>query len=610
MRSETHYENDPSPHASCHTASAGLGGCTAVLDDKAADTIYLGGDIITVDDKHPTAEAVAVKGGRILAVGDRSAIEKEHQGKATRVVDLAGKALLPGFFDAHSHIAGYELFWGTPDLSPPPFSDVTSVTAIQEKLRAFIADNQIPEGTMVFASGYDESLLVDKRHPTRQELDAVSTKHPVVAMHTSQHQIVANSVALKLFGYDRNTPDPAGGVIRRDSDGELTGQLEELAMMPLLEFLPKRSMDEKIRNFDEIQHLYASHGITTAQDGMTMPDQFELLREVQKRDKFMIDVISFPRWQFLDAYLDGEKVLDVDYQFPGQVCDHPIPGTEDNTSEARLDESDRLKVGVYVNRLKFGGVKITADGAVQGYTAYLTQPYFKPPEGFDADYRGYEQIKQERLDKWFDAAYRDDIQLLVHCNGDAAVDQMIESVRRAQATYGKKDLRPVMVHAQTARHDQVDAMAELGIMPSFFPVHTFLYGDKHINFTLGEERAFGISPGGYAKSKDIPFTIHTDAPVVPPDTLLLMWTAVNRLSRTGVVVGPAECISAMDAIRAITLNAAYQYFEEQNKGSIEVGKLADLVILDRNPLKVRPDEIKDIKVLETVKEGRTIYKAE
>ncbi len=582
----------------------------ALPADAVADAIYHGGPILTMADGAERVEAVAVFGGRILAAGELAQV-MARQGPDTRVIDLAGKTLLPGFIDAHSHIAGYELFWGTPDLSPPPFSDVTSIARIQAKMRAYIEEQMIPEGTLVFASGYDETLLSDRRHPTRQELDAISTEHPVVAMHTSQHQVIANSTALKLFGYDRDTPDPQGGVIRRDADGELSGQLEELAMMPLLKFLPQRSMDEKVKNFAEIQQLYASFGITTAQDGMTMPDQFDLLREAQRREALIIDVVSYPRWQFLDDYLDGKKKLDVDYTFPGQSCEQQIVVPEQESSEVRLKESGKLKVGVYVNRLKFGGVKITADGAVQGYTAYLSQPYFNPPEalGLKAGFRGYEQIKQERLDKWFDAAYRDDIQILVHCNGDAAAQQMIDAVRKAQARYGKKDLRPVMVHAQTARHDQVDAMAELGITPSFFPVHTFLYGDTHINHTLGRERAFRISPSAYAKAKGVPFTIHTDAPVVPPNTFLLIGSAVNRLSRSGVVVGPDERISPLDALKAITINAARQYLEERSKGSIEAGKLADLVILDRNPLAVDPLAINEVKVVETIKEGRTIYRA-
>lgn len=582
----------------------------ALPSDAVADTIYHGGPILTMAGESEQVEAVAVFNGRILAAGDLAQV-MARKGPETQVIDLAGKTLLPGFVDAHSHIAGYELFWGTPDLSPPPVSDVTSIAQIQAKMRAYIVEKRIPEGNMVFASGYDDALITEKRHPTRQELDEISTKHPVVAMHTSQHQIIANSAALKLFGYDRNTPDPQGGLIRRDADGELTGQLEELAMMPLLKFLPKRSMDEKVKNLVEIQQLYASFGITTAQDGMTMPDQFDLLREAQKREALLIDVVAYPRWQFLDDYLDGKRKLNVDYTFPGQSCEQQIVLPEQESSEARLKESDKLKVGVYENRLKFGGVKITADGAVQGYTAYLSKPYFNPPKalGFKEGYRAYQQIKQERLDKWFDAAYRDDIQILVHCNGDAAVEQMIEAVRKAQAKYGKKDLRPVMVHAQTARHDQVDAMAELGITPSFFPVHTFIYGDTHINHTLGEERAFRISPSAYAKSKGIPFTIHTDAPVVPPNTLFLIWTAVNRLSRSNVIVGPDERISPMDALKAITIDSARQYIEEKSKGSIEVGKLADLVILDKDPLKVDPLKIKDIKVVETIKEGRTIYRA-
>jgi predicted amidohydrolase YtcJ len=242
-------------------------------------------------------------------------------------------------------------------------------------------------------------------------------------------------------------------------------------------------------------------------------------------------------------------------------------------------------------------------------TAFLTQPYLKPPHGMAADYKAYPSVTQEELDRWFDLAWRNNLQLLVHCNGDAAADQMLHAARKAIAQHGRKDLRPVMIHAQFVRQDQLDAMVALGITPSFFSGHTYYWGDWHINETVGPARAFGMSPMASAKKKGLRFTNHSDAPVVPIDQLMTMWTAVNRVSRSGVVVGPEERISALDALRAVTLDAAWQYFEEQRKGSIEVGKLADLVILDQNPLAVAPMAIRDIRVLETIKEGRTVWKS-
>jgi hypothetical protein len=265
-------------------------------------------------------------------------------------------------------------------------------------------------------------------------------------------------------------------------------------------------------------------------------------------------------------------------------------------------------VGGYRNRFRIGGIKITADGSPQGKTAFLTAPYVHPPHGQPDDYRGYPTVTQEELDRWFDFSWTRGLPLIVHCNGDAAADLMISAVRKAVATHGPRDMRPVMIHAQMIRHDQVYAMAELGIVPSFFTAHTFFWGDWHRTETVGPERAAGMSPAAYAQKRGIAFTNHTDAPVVPPDQLMLVWTAVNRVSRSGVVVGPDERITPLAALQAITVNAARQYFEERDKGSLEPGKLADLVILDRDPLEGDPMAIRDIRVMETIKAGRTIYR--
>jgi predicted amidohydrolase YtcJ len=236
-------------------------------------------------------------------------------------------------------------------------------------------------------------------------------------------------------------------------------------------------------------------------------------------------------------------------------------------------------------------------------------PYLHPPPGQPPSYRGYPTLSQEELDRWFDAAYANDVQIIAHCNGDAAADMMLEAADKAQRMHGRKNLRPVMVHAQTVRADQLDRMKELGVIPSFFSSHTFYWGDWYISEALGRERARHISPLRAALMRRMKFANHTDAPVTPPDQLMVIHSAVNRTSRSGVIVGPEERISPMDALRAVTIWGAYLYFEEKEKGSIEPGKRADLVVLSANPLTVDDATIKDIKVLQTIKDGKTIYDA-
>jgi predicted amidohydrolase YtcJ len=572
-----------------------------------ADTIYHGGTIITVNDAANTAEALAVKDGRILAVGSKADL-LQKKGDATRVIDLGGKTLIPGFIDPHSHIAAYEFAWGLPVLNPPPVGDVEEIADIIAKLKTYVTAKKLNPGTLVIGTGYDDSLLKERRHPIREELDQVSSEHPVLIVHASGHLISANTAALKLVGYNKATPDPKGGVIRHDAKGEPNGVCEELAAMPFLLLIKPHALDQQLKNFDEIQAYYASLGVTTAQDGISMPNDIALLKEAARQKRLIIDVVSYPRWDVFNDVLSGQRKLDIEYHPPLHACEN-MNGEGPVAVEPVIKDATKTQVGIYQNHLKFAGIKITADGSPQGKTAFLTEPYVHAPEGQKEDYRGYPTVTQEELNRWFDAAYQHDLQLIVHCNGDAAADMMILAVRKAQSKHGRKDLRPVMIHAQMIRHDQVDAMAELGIIPSFFAAHTFYWGDWHINETVGRNRAFGMSPCAYALKKGLRFTNHTDASIVPPNHLDAMWAAVNRVSRTGVVVGPDERISALDALKAVTINAAYQYFEEKKKGSLEIGKLADLVILDKDPLHVPPMTIRDIKVLETIKEGKTIYRS-
>jgi predicted amidohydrolase YtcJ len=580
--------------------------------ETVADTIYTNGEIITVNDAQPAAEAVAVKDGKILAVGGGDDV-MGYLGPSTEVVSLKGRTMIPGFVDGHSHICDYGMLWGYPTLNPPPVGDVKNIDDIVAGMRDFIERKNFPQGVAVFGYGYDDSMLAEKRHPTREDLDRVSTEHPVVIIHTSGHFGVANTLALEKVGFVNGAPNPKGGVIRCDPQtGEPTGVVEEQAVFNFFPLLQPKTDEQRLQTLVEIQNYYAGFGITTAQDGQTLPPSISLLRKAAARGKLIIDIVSYPKWTFFENALAGELELDVENARPGfasNIESFHRCGAPEGRVDPHITQAVKERLGVYHNRLKFGGVKITCDGSPQGETAFLTRPYLHPPEGQTQDYRGYPILPQEELDRWFDAAYANDVQVVAHCNGDAAADMMIEAVDKAQRNHGKKDLRPVMAHAQTVRADQLDRLKELGIVPSFFGSHTFYWGDWHINETLGADRARRISPMRSALKRGMKFANHTDAPVTPPDQLMVIHTAVNRTSRSGVIVGPEERISPMDALKAVTIWGAYLYFEEDEKGSIEPGKRADLVVLSANPLTVDDAAIKDIKVLKTIKDGKTIFDA-
>ncbi|MBO0861458.1 MAG: amidohydrolase, partial [Chloracidobacterium sp.] len=580
--------------------------------EAGADTIYTNGVIITVNDAQPSAEAVAVKDGKILAVGARDDVMR-HRGSSTVVVSLKGRTMIPGFVDGHSHICDYGMLWGYPTLSPPPVGGVKCIDDIVARMRAFIEEKNIPRGGAVFGQGYDDAMLAERRHPTREELDRVSTEHPVVIIHASGHLGSANTLALGKVGFVRGAPNPKGGRIHCDTrTGEPTGVLEEQAVFNFFPLAPPRTEEQRLQTLVEIQLYYAGFGVTTAQDGQTPPHSVALLRKAAARGKLIIDIVSYPKWRFFEQALCAKGELDLVNARPGfasNIESFHHCGAPEGEVDPNIPRTLKEQIGVYHNRLKFGGIKITCDGSPQAETAFLTKPYLRAPAGQSAGYRGCPIVSQEELDRWFDAAYANDVQIVAHCNGDAAADMMIEAVDNAQRKHGRKSLRPVMAHAQIVRADQLDRMKELGVIPSFFSAHTFYWGDWYINEALGIERARHISPLRSALKRGMKFANHTDAPILPPDQLMVIHSAVNRTSRSGVIVGPEERISPMDALKAVTIWGAYLYFEENEKGSIEPGKRADLVVLSANPLTVDGAAIKDVKVLQTIKDGKTIYDA-
>jgi len=542
-----------------------------------ADKIFINGKVLTVDSLNTVAQAVALKGGRIIAVGTNARINK-LKGKNTEVADLKGKTLTPGFIDGHSHFMGL----GQLDLvniSAPPVGNVKKIADIINEIRKFKEERKIGPGEWITAYGYDQDQLVEKRHPVREDIDAAFPDNPVLLGHISGHMLVANSAALKISGVTAATKDPEGGVIiRRQGSTEPAGLLQENAQGLVMKELNKQkaSLEKQLDQVKRQQQFYASFGITTAQDGFTSEEGLALLRQSAARKDLVIDVVALPSFVFLDKI---------------------------------LADSAAYVFGTYNNRLKLDGIKLSSDGSPQGKTAYFTQPYLTLVPGCEQHCTGVPTLTQEKFNSVVLKCFQHNLHLYTHCNGDGAIDMYIQAVENANRTLNTTSInrRTVVIHSQFVREDQLDKYKELGLLPSFFTNHAFFWGDVHVQ-NLGLERASFLSPLKTSLNKGLIFINHTDYPVTPVNQLFLLWSAVNRVSRSGSIIGPDERVSPAEALRAITINGAYQYAEEKSKGSIEEGKLADLVVLSADPLTAAPDKIKDITVLETIKEGKTIYK--
>ena len=461
----------------------------------------------------------------------------------------------------------------TVNLAPPPDGGVANLTTLKNALTA--ASKQIPAGFPIMGIGYDDTVMEEKRHPTRADLDAVSTEHPIIIMHISFHLAVMNSKALEMAGIDADTPDPEGGHIQREPNSNRpNGVLEETAMNVIGKMLPQPSPQQIFKTYDVVVQDLLALGYTTIVEhasDIAMEKGFEAY--FASRD-VPVDMIAYRR---------------------------VLPDTDPLASQmANMTRED-------INGFKLGGIKILLDGSIQGYTGHLSQPYHVPPAGKDDSYRGYPHLPPEKLNNLLMQAYADDIPLLVHTNGDAAIDVLLDGLEKANTAYPDNSLRPVSIHAQTMRQDQLDRAKGLSLIPSFFVDHVYFWGDRHRDIFLGPDRASQISPVGSAEDRQLIYTIHDDAPVVSADPFRTLWVAVARLTSSGEKLGADETITRQQALKALTVNSAYQHYIETHKGSIEVGKKADMIILDDNPLTVAEAELRHIKVLETVKDGETVY---
>lgn len=541
-------------------------------EQPSADIIITGENVITLDEQNTGANAVAIIGETIAAVGAAEDVMK-MRGEATQVIELGERALIPGFIDAHGHIAFSARLIDMVNLSSPPVGPAENIEDVVALLKSHIADRNIPAGEWVFGYGYDDSLLAENRHPDRDDLDRASTDHPIALMHVSGHLAAVNSAALAKRDVTAESSDPPGGVIRRrEGSREPNGVMEETAAMAFTMGNWSQTEDELVSQLRRTADAYAAYGITTAQDGGAVMPDVAAMRKAAAQDPFPIDIVAFP------------IAVRVDAGALGSIDSEPYQGG-----------------------FRIGGVKLMLDGSPQGRTAYLSQPYTEGPPGADPDYRAYPNYPAELYEPMVAGLIERGVPVLVHANGDAAIDMMIAGVDKALGDGPVPDHRTVIIHAQLLREDQLGDVKRLGLVPSFFAAHSFFWGDWHV-VSFGEDRGTYISPAKDTLNAGIPFTIHNDAPVVPPDMMRLMWAAVNRKTRSDRTIRPDQRLTPLEALHAVTLGAAYQYFEEDTKGSITEGKQADLVILDANPLSVEPDAIKDITVLETIARGKSVYR--
>jgi predicted amidohydrolase YtcJ len=572
-----------------------------------AEILYSGGTILTMAGPTPTSvEALGIRGGRIIYAGP---LQGAPRGSSTRMVSLNGHTLLPGFIDTHGHF----IYFGKNLID----ADLFGADSIEEIVRRMtVQATKVGPGDWIVGFGFRGAAL--PRYPSTAELDAVSAERPVMVVDSSGHAGAFNSAALRAAGVSAATPDPAGGKFERQADGRTpAGKAEETALNMVREKRPAFSGATADAVAIRASELWASYGQTTAQDcgiGLGSDDIALLRNAIDKRlltvDLYVcakdsnVEAMAGAAQKVADDYARAQPVAGAGFKRQEQILTRAAARPGDTTArllEIRPDLDKR-----YVNRVRLGGIKFWLDGSIP--TAWMSQPYASPPPGEKPGFRAYQQIPDAVLEAAFDRYWTSNVQINMHMNGDAAAEQALEAIEKAIRNHGMADHRPVFIHASYLRPDQIQRLKAVGGVPSFLTTGLIPGGETVVQL-WGPERAANAMAAGSMLRAGIPFTFSHDAPVSPqPWVLALVDAGVNRRTPNGLVIGSDQRVSPYQALRAVTANAAWQIKEEKTKGTLEVGKLADLVILERNPLTVDPATIKDIAVLETIKEGRTIYR--
>ncbi|MDA8659552.1 amidohydrolase [Luminiphilus sp.] len=533
--------------------------------------VFVNGQILTMNAENRVVEALSVRGAKVSRVGSTEEILAEVTDK-TVVTDLRGRTLMPGFVDAHGHFPGSGQVVFSTDLNSPPIGNIEDMSQLLERLKD--AHEARPDGWLT-GFGYDDTLLAEGRHPTREDLDQISATRPIAIGHVSGHLYAVNSAALAEIGIDESTPDPKGGVIQRDPtspDGRRpNGVLEETASRQVLLKALDIGITDGIRMTTHAAREYLQAGVTTASAGGMPLGLAKLLGPLSQLNVFPQRVALFPLLEEVES-----EVLSGEWR------------------------PEAMAAG----RLSLPRVKIIADGSIQGYTGYLSEPYYEPYKG-DVLYRGYPSVSRDDLFRQVEGLHIQKIQYAIHVNGDASVEDALDAIEAAQQSQPWPDARPLFIHAQMSREDQIQRMAQLGVTPSFFSSHTYYWGDRHAAIFMGPERAANMSPAGWALDAGIRYSAHADTPVTPMLPLQVVWSQVNRITTGGAVLGRHQRVAPMAALRAVTIDAAWQVFMDDSVGSLEPGKLADMVVLSGSPLESL--DVRELLVERTFIGGAEVY---
>ena len=545
--------------------------------ETTADMIFYGGTVVTVNEKQPQVTALAVKDGTILAVGDQAGILHDYTGSNTQLVDLKGRTLMPGFVEPHLHISLTALIENVAlDLSNFALPN-DSIDTILGKIRAY--KDKLPEGSWILGFGVDPSRTTPVMAELNADLlDKVSTTNPIFIVNQSGHIAYVNHKALELGGITESTPNPGnGGVYARDAQGKLTGVLiEPPSYSAFARKMTPPSQQVVVDAYMKTVQRMAAAGITTSSEqgmGAVMPimEEFAMVKALSQRQDFPIRV---------RAYLWGTSI-------------------PEGFSAIKPNEGD--------DRFRAIGVKYIADGSTQGLTAAISKPYLYPAGTKNRGALDWEDQKLQGLTKtYFDQGW----QISIHANGDRAIEQALDNYTQLQRGNPNPAARRLRIeHFTTATPQQIDRTQKLGITPSMTIGHVGFWGEVFHNHILGPERADRIDPTASLAKRGVRFSFHSDSPVSPYEPLQYISTGASRLWQAPPrkVLGSQQRIAVDQAIKAVTLDAAYAMFMDDKAGSLEPGKWADLVILDQNPRTTDLKKIPQIKVQETWVNGKRVY---
>ena len=534
----------------------------------SADLILVGGKVLTFDHQERVVEAVAIKGEKILAVGTNAEI-RQLGGPNTRSVDLVGRTVLPGFVDAHSHTTGVS----------PDYLDLTAarsveeiVSAVKQKAATTPAGEWIVgAGPFMFWRGWDDQRLREKRLLTRSDLDPVSPNHPVLLIKEAGHALVLNSYALKLANISRETPDPQGQILKDPETGEPTGILLESGMNLALKHLPAPTVEEQLAAARNASDQLLRYGTTTVANMSVSGEDVRLFQRLYRQTpELLVSTVLCPL----------------------------VPTTQPLATCLGFLQSWPVMSGFGNSDLQVGALKIFVDGGITGRAAWFKTPYKGRP-----DFYGIPQVEKETLFEVVRLADQLGWQLHLHTCGDAAAELALDALEAAQRQNQTKGRRHILTHLYVLSPEMMARMRRLGVVAVLQPNFVYSLGE-HMREALIEEQLEHIIPFRSLLEAGVPVALSADG--LPQNPMYGIYAAVARHTDQGNILGKAEGVSVMDALRAYTRTSAYALFGEKSWGSLEPGKMADLIVLDHDILAVPAEQIKDIQVLLTVKKGKVV----